>query len=179
MVGKPKVINLMSLSHSLVEWWVVRQDYRGRGGAEINKLSWWKQQNISKRAPLALWLGLARPCWCKNLITQTFNSAEVIMKIAKRNGKENSKYWHYWKWHPPFKFSKVIVWFRPSSILFGCGCSISRTPSVWLSQAVQIEVENLMVYVSIPCHPCQSMTAEQLTRTLEVFFLWYTPLFEK
>ena len=33
--------------------------------------------------------------WCKNLITQTFNSAEVIMKIAKRNGKENSKYWHY------------------------------------------------------------------------------------
>ena len=116
MVGKPKVINLMSLSHSLVEWWVVRQDYRGRGGAEINKLSWWKQQNISKRAPLALWPGLPWPCWCKNLITQTFNSAEVIMKIAKRNGKENSKYWHYWKWHPPFKFSKVIVWFRPSSI---------------------------------------------------------------
>ena len=109
MVGKPKVINLMSLSHSLVEWWVVRQDSRrGRGGAEINKLSWWKQQNISKRAPLPL---LPSPtCWCKNLITQTFNASKVIMKIAKRNGQENSKYWQYWKWHPPpFKFSKVIV----------------------------------------------------------------------
>ena len=103
------VINLMSLSHSLVERWGNGWQHQ-RGGAETNKLSWWKI--TAKTAKIHQQHQL--PCCLLELevLVLEFNYQEpYFCRGNQENCQKNLvynflKYWHYWKFHPTIKIWK-------------------------------------------------------------------------